>query len=113
MTALNMARHRNSPHMAFWRMLKQGHDHFEVTRLEPRVDVCERRYVFDAETTERFNSTDRCPFYRIPEEIVALVGEKQRRDEIDTVDLINRGMPTMPIATGADGGTNPAFAAAR
>src|SRR5579871_809512 len=32
MTPLNMARHRNSPHMAFWRMIKEGNDHFEVTR---------------------------------------------------------------------------------
>ena len=30
MTPLNMARNRNSPHMAFWRMLKQGYDHFET-----------------------------------------------------------------------------------
>jgi murein L,D-transpeptidase YafK len=113
MTALNMARYRNSPHMAFWRMLKQGHDHFEVTHLAPRIDVCEKRYVFDAETAERFSPADRCPLYRVPEEIVASVGEKQRRDEFETVDLINRGIPTTPVTTGADGGTNPAFAAAR
>ena len=49
MTPLNMARHRDSPHMAFWRMLKEGHDHFEVTHLEPRVGVCEKRYIFEAE----------------------------------------------------------------
>ena len=49
MTPLNMARHRNSPHMAFWKMIKEGYDHFEVTHLEPRVDVCEKRYIFDAE----------------------------------------------------------------
>ncbi|WP_439572498.1 L,D-transpeptidase family protein [Phreatobacter sp.] len=48
MTPRNMARHRNSPHMAFWRNLKEGYDHFEVTRHEPQVDVCERRYVFNA-----------------------------------------------------------------
>ena len=48
MTPLNMAKHRNSPHMAFWRMLKEGYDHFEVTRHEPKVDVCEKHYVFDA-----------------------------------------------------------------
>src|ERR1700680_2069846 len=35
MTPLNMARHRTNPHMAFWKMLKEGYDHFEVTRLEP------------------------------------------------------------------------------
>lgn len=48
MTPQNLARHRNSPHMAFWKNLKAGSDHFEVTRLEPQVDVCERRYVFNA-----------------------------------------------------------------
>jgi murein L,D-transpeptidase YafK len=32
MTPLNMARHRNSPHVAFWKVLKEGYDHFEVTR---------------------------------------------------------------------------------
>jgi murein L,D-transpeptidase YafK len=26
-------------------MLKQGYDHFEVTHLEPKVAVCEKRYV--------------------------------------------------------------------
>jgi murein L,D-transpeptidase YafK len=113
MTALNMARHRNSPNMAFWRMLKQGHDHFEVTHLEPRIDVCEKRYVFDAETIERFSPADRCPFYRIPEEIAASVAEKQRRDEIETAELINRGISAAPVATGLDGGTHPAYAAAR
>ena len=39
MTPLNMAKHRNSPSMAFWRMLKEGNDHFEATHLEPKVDV--------------------------------------------------------------------------
>jgi murein L,D-transpeptidase YafK len=112
MTALNMARHRNSPHMTFWQMLKEGHDHFEVTHLVPRVDVCERRYVFDAEAMERFSPADRCPAYRVPEEIAALVGEKQRRDEIDAAELISRGTPAAPVATGADGGMNPAFVAA-
>src|SRR5579864_1520758 len=48
MTPLNMAKHRDSPHMAFWKMIKQGYDHFEVSHLEPKVDVCEKRYVFDA-----------------------------------------------------------------
>ena len=32
MTPANMAKHRNNPHMAFWRMLKEGNDHFEVTQ---------------------------------------------------------------------------------
>ena len=31
MTPENMARHRNDPNFEFWRMLKVGYDHFEVT----------------------------------------------------------------------------------
>ena len=55
MTPLNMARHRNSPHLAFWKVLKQGSDHFEVTRKEPKVAVCDKHYVFDARSSA--NST--------------------------------------------------------
>jgi murein L,D-transpeptidase YafK len=109
MTPLNMARHRNSPHMAFWKMLKQGYDHFEVTRHEPKVDVCEKRYVFDAESSGKFSPADRCPAYRVPEEIATAVSEKQRRDEIKTAELINRGTPVAPIKMGVDGGMNATF----
>src|SRR5688572_26468754 len=49
MTPANMAKHRNNPNMPFWRMIKEGYDHFEVTRLEPKVDVCGKRYVFNAQ----------------------------------------------------------------
>jgi hypothetical protein len=107
-----MARHRNSPHMAFWKMIKQGYDHFEVTRLEPKVGVCEKRYIFDAESTDGFSPADRCPAYNVAEDIAAAVREKQRRDEIETAELINRGLATASVTTGADGGMNSAFLAA-
>jgi murein L,D-transpeptidase YafK len=109
MTPLNMAKHRNSPHMAFWKMLKEGYDHFEVMRLEPKIDVCEKRYVFDAEASGKFSPADRCPVYRVPEEIVAAVREKQRRDDVQTAELINRGTPTVPVKMGVDGGMNATF----
>ena len=112
MTPLNMARHRNSPHFEFWKMLKQGNDHFEVTHLEPKVDVCEKRYVFDAESTAQFSPTERCPPYRVPEDIAAAVRDKQRRDDVQTADLISRGTPTVPVTTGVDGGMHPIFLAA-
>jgi hypothetical protein len=112
MTPHNMARHRNSPHMAFWKMLKNGYDHFEVTHLPPKVDVCEARYVFDAQTSSEFNPTDRCPAYKIPEDIAAAVYEKHRRDELQTADLINRGIPSAPIITRGQGGMHRTFMAA-
>ena len=112
MTPLNMARHRNSPHMAFWKMVKQGYDHFEVTRLEPKVDVCERHYVFNAETSARFSPADRCPAYSVPADIAAAVRDKQHQDDIKTADLISRGAPAAPVTTGTDGGMNPTFLSA-
>ena len=111
MTPLNMARHRNSPHMAFWKMIKEGYDHFEVTHLEPRVGVCEKRYIFENESTDRLNPAERCPAYGAPEDIATSVREKQRRDDSETAELINRGIPSAPVTTGLDGGTNPTFLA--
>src|SRR5262249_45678796 len=97
MTPLNMARHHNSPHKAFWTMLKPGYDYFEVTHLEPKVDVCERRYVFGNESMAQFSSAERCPAYNVSQEIAAAVSDKQRRDEILTAELISRGTPTVPL----------------
>src|SRR6202047_3928211 len=112
MTPLNMARHRNSPHMAFWRMLKQGYDHFEVTRQEPKIDVCDRHYVFDAQSSGKFSPVDRCPAYKMPPQIVSAVHNKQHRDEIETAQLINQGIPAVQATNGGQGGMNATFLAA-
>ena len=112
MTALNMARHRNSLHMAFWKMIKEGYDHFEVTRREPKVDVCEKRYVFNAETRGKFSPAERCPAYRVPQEIASAVRAKERHDDSQIADLVNRGTPVVPARMGVDGGMNPTFVSA-
>ncbi len=52
MTAANMAKHAANPHFEFWKMLKEGYDHFELTNYPPKVDVCEKRYVFNREAVE-------------------------------------------------------------
>ena len=118
MTPANMAKHRNNPNMPFWKMIKEGYDHFEVTHQEPKVDVCERRYVFNAvppansSTSLNFSPRGQCPVYQLPEEIAAAVTEKKRRDEIETAELINRGTPVAPVKMATDGGMNPIFTAA-
>ena len=99
MTPLNMARHRNSPHLAFWKMIKEGYDHFEVTHLEPRVGVCEKRYIFETRSTDSFGPGDNCPALQSSEGHLRSVREKQRRDDIETPLLINRGVPTAPAST--------------
>lgn len=47
MTDANLTANAASPHLAFWRNLKDGTDIFDATKLPPAVDVCERRYVFN------------------------------------------------------------------
>ena len=47
MTADNMARHRDSEDMDFWKMLKVGYDNFEVTKRPPEVAFCDKKYVFN------------------------------------------------------------------
>ena len=76
------------------------------------MDVCERRYVFDAESSGKFSAADRCPAYKLPAELVAAVREKQRREDVQVTELINRGVPAAPVRTGTDGGMNPTFLAA-
>lgn len=113
MTAKNMARHRKNPHLAYWRMLKEGSDHFEVTKTALKVDVCDKRYVFNAhlvDPSRPFNPSSQCPAYQVPAETSKLVAAKKQADEREFTMLANLNIPAAPIATGQDGGTNSAFA---
>jgi len=98
-------------------MIKQGWDHFEVTRQEPKVDFCEKKYVFDAmkapdaKRDPVFDASAKCPVYAIPEDIADAVREKQQQDQVETARLIARGAPVARINTGIDGGMNRVFAA--
>jgi murein L,D-transpeptidase YafK len=71
MTAENMARYRNDPNYEFWKMLKEGYDHFEITKVPPKVDVCEKRYVFNqvAEAGATFDPTGACPVTTQPDSL--------------------------------------------
>ncbi len=117
LTAANLARHRNNPNMPFWKMLKEGNDHFEVTRLEPKVDVCERRYVFDAQPPANstkplvFNPSGRCPAFEVPQEIAGPALEKQRNDDYQLAQLAKENVAVAPVTLGTDGGMNRVFVA--
>jgi murein L,D-transpeptidase YafK len=112
MTPINMAKHRNNPNMPFWKMIKEGYDHFEVTRQEPKVDFCEKKYVFDASKPPDakrdlvFEASAKCPAYVIPDEVADAVHAKQQEDQLETARLISKGTPVARINTGIDGGMN-------
>jgi murein L,D-transpeptidase YafK len=116
MTPVNMARHRNNPNMPFWRMIKEGYDHFEVTRQEPKVDFCEKKYVFDAAKPPGatrdpvFDASAKCPAYVIPDEIAEGVRQKQQEEAAEVAKLISKGTPMARMNTGIDGGMNKIFA---
>jgi murein L,D-transpeptidase YafK len=117
LTPANLARHRNNPNLAFWQMLKIGNDHFEATQLEPRVNVCDRRYVFDAQSPPNspnplvFNPTGECPAFVVSPKIARRALEKQRTDEAAYAQLLEDNVPATPIYSGLDGGMNEVFLA--
>jgi murein L,D-transpeptidase YafK len=116
MTALNMAKHRNNPNFAFWKMIKEGYDHFEATKQEPKVAVCERRYVFDPATPANaskplaFNASAKCPVYQLDPTVADAVLEKRRTEQFQMAEYIGRNIAVVPSRHGIDGGMNPVFA---
>ena len=137
MTAANFAKHRNNPNIPFWRMLKEGNDHFELTRQEPIVEVCEKRYVFNPQAPQnftpanngikigtpwggfrdqtqqaalKFNPTGKCPVYEVQSDVLMALKEKQQKDNAQIASLSNR-VSAAPIKTGRDGGMHPTFLA--
>src|SRR5262245_54218189 len=71
MTAANMARYRKDRNYAFWTMLKEGYDYFEITKVPPKVDVCGKRYVFNQTPAPGsiFNPMGACPATTQPESL--------------------------------------------
>jgi hypothetical protein len=116
MTPVNMAKHRNNPNMPFWKMIKEGYDHFEVTRQEPKVDFCEKKYVFDATKAPDakrdpvFEASAKCPAYVIPDEVAQAVRERQEQEQAEYAKLVAKGTPVARLNTGIDGGMNKVFA---
>lgn len=100
MTAENLAKHRYDPHMPFWKNLKEGADHFEVTKQEPKVAVCSQRYAF--------NVGDGCNASETPEEVRQAVAEKQRADNQKVAELVSKGTPALRVQY-ADGGQHISF----
>ncbi len=92
MTPANLAKHRNDPNIEFWQMLKEGHDHFQVTGQPPKVDVCAKRYVFNSVAVEgvTFNPTAECPEMSVPDPIRLAVHKKIEKDTAKTQIIVAR-----------------------
>ncbi len=109
MTAQNMAKFRLDPNIAFWKNLKEGADHFEVTKTEPSVLVCGKHYVFDATANGEVSGSEPCPALKRDDSVETAVAEKESKDEAKVAQLVASGVKPIRIVY-ADGGQNPVFA---
>jgi murein L,D-transpeptidase YafK len=71
MTDANMARHAKSEWYPFWRNLKEGYDHFELTRQVPEIAICNRRYVVNVTMPNgivpaKLDPAGACPVFHRP-----------------------------------------------
>jgi len=108
MTAENMAKFRLDPNIDFWKNLKDGSDHFEVTKDEPSVLVCGKHYVFDATAKGDVSASETCPALKRDESVEAQVAEKEHKDEMKVAELAASGVKPVRLVY-ADGGQNPVF----
>jgi murein L,D-transpeptidase YafK len=100
MTAENLAKYRSDPHMPFWKNLKQGNDHFEVTKKETKVAVCGGKYAFGTDGN--------CAADPAQADIRTAVAAKNRTDEIEVAELVSKG--TRPVKRlYRDGDMHPTF----
>jgi murein L,D-transpeptidase YafK len=98
MTAENLTKFRKDPNMTFWANLKEGSDHFEITKREPKVAVCGGRYAFNT-------AGGSCA----PDPAIAnVVAEKQDADRRAVAALVAKGVPAVKVVY-ADGGQHDTF----
>lgn len=100
MTPENLVKHVDHPHFEFWKMLKEGNDHFLVNQAPPKVDVCEQRYVFNriANDEKKFKAKAECPASVTSRRLALAFNEKQRDDqkEFDAILKKQLGSPFVP-----------------
>ncbi len=109
MTAENLAKHRLDPNIAFWKEIKNGADHFEVTKTEPSVLVCGKHYVFGAQADHDVEASQPCPALQRDDQVEADVAAKESSDEAAVSQLVAQGVKPVRIVY-QDGGQNAAFA---
>jgi len=78
MTPKNMVKHRGNKHFEFWKMIKQGYDHFEITKVPPKVDVCARRYVFNTQGKGSYKAAAACPTMEMPQTLATSFVKRQQ-----------------------------------
>jgi murein L,D-transpeptidase YafK len=98
MTAANMARYKDDPNYSFWKNLKEGYDHFEITKVPPKVDVCEKKYVFNhtSDPNAPIAATATCPPSDQPESLKMAYQSYQTNYETAFSSMLGKGKIQAP-----------------
>ncbi|RFC68004.1 MULTISPECIES: L,D-transpeptidase family protein [Mesorhizobium] len=104
MTPTNMARYRNDTNFAFWKNLKEGYDAFEITKVPPKVDVCEKRYVFNMSTPlgTKISPTGACPTMTASDSMGAAYQSYQQKYDAAFTAAIGKGAPPKDSINGIE-----------
>lgn len=67
MTEANLVRHKSNQWYGFWKTLKEGYDSFQVSQVPPKINICSRQYLVNANFLGQEAVPDpdsACPAYR-------------------------------------------------
>lgn len=110
MTPENMVFHRANPNIEFWRNLEEGADHFEAARQPPKVAVCGKRYVFNAQFPEdaKVSAATECPPLT-PDPLMAEAKDLRHSLHQTKTAALSQNSSAASILKYADGGMHPSF----
>ncbi len=97
-TAENMVKHRNHKHFEFWKMLKRGYDHFEITRVPPKVDVCGKEYRFNTSSNGLYIPAGSCPVMKMPKSLALAYTKRSSKYANDFEALLAKAESRDPVA---------------
>ena len=107
----NLAAHQSDLSLPLWQNLKEGSDHFELTREEPIIQACGGRYVFNAapkDPSATFDPAAPCPAYDLDTRLADLLAAKQDRDTARVEALIS-SVGSGGVLAYTDGGMHVSF----
>lgn len=110
MTAEHLAKYRLDPNMPFWKELKKGDDHFEATKRDVSVNVCNGHYVFGAQTpAQSLDPAGPCPALKYDPETEGKVAALEKSENAQVAEILARGEKPVRLVY-KDGAQHPAFA---
>lgn len=92
LTPNNMVKHVSHPQFDFWKVLKEGYDHFEITKRPVKVDVCEKRYLFNRTAVDgaKFSSSLACPKVTMHSGLLSAYSERRDAHEVLFSKVLNQ-----------------------